>query len=124
MAVVTADEIGHTCEVDVEVEYHRGWLRAVVDHFEGFTLGPRRGCRRIWDLTIRVPSAFSTHDIERSIVARQDGSQPPGRRRHRARADARVRGTAARPRHLLPGPGPCPRSSSAGRREDRRLAQP
>src|SRR5467141_2164484 len=32
--VVTADEIGHACEVDVEVEYHRGWLRAVVDHFE------------------------------------------------------------------------------------------
>src|SRR5438552_3812072 len=32
--VVTADEIGHACEVDVEVEYHRGWLRTVVDHFE------------------------------------------------------------------------------------------
>src|SRR5271166_1908687 len=32
--VVTADQIGHAAEVDVEVEYHRGWLRAVVDHFE------------------------------------------------------------------------------------------
>src|SRR3977135_3455284 len=32
--VVTADEIGHACEVDVEVEDHRGWLRAVVDHLE------------------------------------------------------------------------------------------
>src|SRR4051794_35484501 len=32
--VVTADEIGHAGEVDVEVEYHRGGLRAVVDHFE------------------------------------------------------------------------------------------
>src|SRR5467141_135709 len=32
--VVTADEIGHPCEVDVEVEYHRGWLGALVDHFE------------------------------------------------------------------------------------------
>ena len=31
---VTPDEIGHTREVDVEVEDHRGWLRAVVDHFE------------------------------------------------------------------------------------------
>jgi hypothetical protein len=31
---VPADEIGHAGEVDVEVEYHRGGLRAVVDHFE------------------------------------------------------------------------------------------
>ena len=32
--VVTADQIGHAGEVDVEVEYYRGGLRAVVDHFE------------------------------------------------------------------------------------------
>src|SRR5438445_782198 len=82
------------------------------------------GCLRTWDLTIRVPSALSTHDTERSIVARQDGPQPPGRRRHRARAGPNVRAAAARPRNLLPGRGSCPRSPSAGHREDRRLAQP
>ena len=32
--IVAADEIGHAREVDVEVEDHRGGLRAVVDHFE------------------------------------------------------------------------------------------
>ena len=32
--VVAADQIGHAREVDVEVEYDRGGLRAVVDHFE------------------------------------------------------------------------------------------
>ena len=32
--VITTDEIRHSGEVDIEVEDHRGWLRAVVDHFE------------------------------------------------------------------------------------------
>src|SRR5690348_9999066 len=32
--VVTADEIGNAREVNVQVEYHRNGLRALVDHFK------------------------------------------------------------------------------------------
>ena len=56
---VTADEIGHAGEVDVEIEDHRGGLRAVEDHFEADVNfhgeSPVSGeCCRTW-LAVAVP---------------------------------------------------------------------
>src|SRR5207248_912564 len=73
-------------------------------------------------LTVRVPSALSTHDTELSIVAREAGAQPPGRRSHFAPAGATVRAAATRPPHRLDCRGSGPGRAAAGRREDRGLA--
>jgi hypothetical protein len=65
--IVATHEIGHSCEVHVQVEYHRGWLRTVVDHLEA-DADLHRGSPGRVDRCARLTSA--TRSARRTRAAR------------------------------------------------------